>query len=266
MTPQARFRLRLALLRLISIALRLRSRRLQITPGAVRVIIAPHQDDETLGAGGLIARCVEAGNVPFIVFITDGSGSHTRHPTLSPAAITELRRAEARAALAHLGVTEAQIHFLDAPDGRMARLDAAEATTLVARIGGVLATLCPDEVLLPFRRDGSSEHEAIFALFARALVTLPRRPRVLEFPVWCWWSPRLRLRPLLACARVWRLPLNRATYERKLTALALYPSQFEPLPPLTQSSLPAGFIRAFETPEEFFLEYPASDLPDSASA
>lgn len=40
------------------------------------LVLAPHPDDETLGAGALIAQVAAAGCFAGLVYLTDGSGSH----------------------------------------------------------------------------------------------------------------------------------------------------------------------------------------------
>src|SRR5690349_14548383 len=50
------------------------------------VVIAPHQDDETLACGGVIARKRSEGLPVHVIFITDGSASHPGHPRLGPPA------------------------------------------------------------------------------------------------------------------------------------------------------------------------------------
>src|SRR6476646_4617280 len=80
------------------------------------LIVAPHQDDETLGCGGLIALKREQGIPVQVVFITDGAASHTWHPRFKAGEIAPIRKQEALTALAILGVEQTQIHFLDKRD------------------------------------------------------------------------------------------------------------------------------------------------------
>ncbi|HUD95803.1 PIG-L deacetylase family protein, partial [Sphingobium sp.] len=40
------------------------------------LVLAPHPDDETLGAGALIAQTCRSQTFAGLVFLTDGSGSH----------------------------------------------------------------------------------------------------------------------------------------------------------------------------------------------
>ncbi len=237
----------------VTLGLRLRSRRYTPTPGGHCVIIAPHQDDETLGCAGLILAHRKAGLPVSIVYITDGSKSHSRHPLLSPADITTLRHAEAIHAMAHLGVAASSLHFLDAPDGGLPHLSPAEAEALVTRLSKQLRSLQPTELCLPCQADGSSEHVAAFTLTLRALQLAQLTARVLEYPIWARWSPQRLIRPGLTSRRVWGLAFPHAAAIKR-TAIAAYASQTEPTPPWPQPVLPRGFVRCFDAPEEFFFE------------
>ena len=76
------------------------------------LVLAPHPDDETLGAGGLIARLRRAGVPVTIVAITDGENAYADTPHLA-------RHSEcwSRPRLLHrLGVPERMIHRLHLPD------------------------------------------------------------------------------------------------------------------------------------------------------
>ena len=217
------------------------------------LIIAPHQDDCTLGCGGLIFQKRLAGQPVEILYLTDGAASHRDHPHLSPATISKLRKDEARVANNRLGVDSAALRFLDLPDGRLDKLEPSERDDAVKRLAAALRERPPSLVLLPLRHDGSSEHEAGFTLVQDALRLGSLRPRVLEYPVWSRWSPRLLL-PALLQARVHRFDFPGYAHN-KSHALAAYVSQFEPTPPWTRSVLPEGFRPVFEHEHEFFFEY-----------
>src|ERR1700744_6486567 len=63
------------------------------------VVLAPHPDDETLGAGGFIAaQCLDGRDV-LVVAVTDGESAYGYDPNLG-----RLRESEQRNALACLGV------------------------------------------------------------------------------------------------------------------------------------------------------------------
>jgi LmbE family N-acetylglucosaminyl deacetylase len=218
------------------------------------LVIAPHQDDCTLGCGGLIFKTRLAGHPLEILYLTDGAASHPAHPVLTPEELAVRRRAEARLANHRLGVDSAALRFLDLPDGRLDKLAPAERAAAVARLAAAVAERAPAVLLLPWRHDGSSEHQAGFALVAAALRMTALRPRLLEYPVWSRWSPRF-LPPALLGARIRHFDFP-GYAPQKRHALAAYVSQFEPTPPWNKPVLPAGFRSIFETEREFFFEYP----------
>lgn len=245
--------------------LRLRSRLLNLERSIVRAVLAPHPDDETLGCGGLIATLAAAGNAPHVLFLTDGSASHRGHPRLDAAGVAALRAEEAATALGTLGVPRAMIHFLNAPDGRLSRLDAREQSRILGALAGRLGELNPSEVYHPFRHDGSSEHEAAFILLEKTLRSAvwqnaQTAARVLEYPLWSRWSPRFLARFALAGGRIWRLPIH-AVRRRKREAAAAYRSQVEPTPPWLRAVLPEGFVDSFLGSDEYFLETPRPGRP-----
>ena len=89
------------------------------------LVLSPHLDDETLGAGGAIAQAVKNGARVRIVFCTNGDGSGAtiigenfhnlrRHSYVEMA---QMRQREAVRALQQLGVERSDIVFLGYPDG-----------------------------------------------------------------------------------------------------------------------------------------------------
>jgi LmbE family N-acetylglucosaminyl deacetylase len=94
------------------------------------LVISPHCDDETLGAGGTIAAARSRGIPVRVVFLTNGDGSlstqivedaHRPGQLLSRRKsflrMAKTRQREARAALHQLGVKDDDIIFLGYPDG-----------------------------------------------------------------------------------------------------------------------------------------------------
>jgi LmbE family N-acetylglucosaminyl deacetylase len=239
--------------RSVALLLRLRSRDYKFPAHTVALVIAPHQDDGTLGCGGLMLRKRLEGHPVHIVFVTDGSASHLGHPTMTPQAMAAVREREGRAAARHLGVETPAIHFLGASDGTLEHLSPETKAALVEDFRSLLGTIQPDEIFVPYRRDGSSEHEAAFRLFIEALAGAGLRPRIYEYAVWAWWNPLRLLRALFTARRVWRFRFR--GYEGiKIAALECYVSQFEPTPPWDKPVLSPEFVRLFQRPCEFYLE------------
>lgn len=67
--------------------------------GGPVVVVAPHPDDETLGAGGVIARHLQAGDEVTIVALTDGRASRAYQGNLTGDEMAAQRRTELEAAL-----------------------------------------------------------------------------------------------------------------------------------------------------------------------
>ena len=99
------------------------------------LVVAPHPDDDVIGAAGLIRRVVKAGGTVRVVFTTSGDGFPEGVETaegISPlvAHLTprdyetygRLREQEARAALGSLGVKPSALTFLGFPDEGLCEL------------------------------------------------------------------------------------------------------------------------------------------------
>lgn len=140
------------------------------------LVVVPHPDDETFGAGATIARKRAAGTRVDVVVVTDGRLSH-RSSRVTADELAEMRASEARAACRALGVPDGHLHLLGVPEG-----------TLRERRGAVTAALAdlvrvdrPDEILTTSQRDWHDDHREV-ADIVRTL-----GPPVLEFPIW-WWA------------------------------------------------------------------------------
>ncbi len=89
------------------------------------LVLAPHEDDETLGAGGVIQIALQAGMQVKVVMETNGDGSKFgaivdyRNPFPNAAEYVrmgETRQKETLAALALLGISSKDVIFLGYPD------------------------------------------------------------------------------------------------------------------------------------------------------
>lgn len=95
-------------------------------------MVAPHPDDEVLGAGGLMQQVHAAGGAVHVVYLTDGDGYRDGvrledrwKPKLTFVdyrGYGRRRQHEARAALAQLGLGESSVTFLSFPDGGLCKL------------------------------------------------------------------------------------------------------------------------------------------------
>jgi LmbE family N-acetylglucosaminyl deacetylase/SAM-dependent methyltransferase len=207
------------------------------------VVLAAHPDDETLGAGGLIATAARSGLPVQVIIASDGEASHPGSPTHSPAALAAIRRVEAQAAVSALA-TAGELTFLGLPDGALETHRGVIVDVLRERLD-------PSTLLVtPWRADRHPDHEACAA--AAAAAAAARRAPHWQYPIWAWhwaepasadlpWSD-LRLVHLAPAAR-----------EAKRAAVAAYLSQHEALSELSgdEAIVPphvaAHFARDFET-------------------
>ena len=122
-------------------------------PGRPLVVLAAHPDDETLGAGGLIAAVGAAGGDITVIVASDGEGSHPDSPTHRPAQLAARRRAELTEAVRTLA-PRARIQRLGLPDGHLDEHRAAIAAAIdeAAALGAMLVT--------PWWGDGHPDHTA----------------------------------------------------------------------------------------------------------
>lgn len=239
--------------RMVELLLQLRSRDYVLPEQAVALVIAPHQDDGTLGCGGLMLRKRLNKQPVHIAYVTDGSASHPGHPSMPPQALAAVRESEARAASRCIGIEPSAVHFLGARDGTLEHLSSEARAAIIEDFRRLLIAIQPDEVFIPYRRDGSSEHEAVFRLFTETLAGIDTQPRIYEYLVWSWWNPLRLVGPLFTARRTWRFRFrgNEAT---KIAALQCYRSQFEPTPPWPEPVLDHDFVRLFHRPCEFYFE------------
>jgi LmbE family N-acetylglucosaminyl deacetylase len=115
------------------------------------LVVAPHADDEVLGAGGTIARLAEAGHEVFVAIVTVGK---------PPAFSTEtavIAKAEAKSAHNLLGVKET--YWLDKAAARLTEVDNAE---LNGSIDAIVKRVAPQTILAPFVGDIHVDHQLVF--------------------------------------------------------------------------------------------------------
>ena len=175
----------------------LASTELAVPEGLRLLVFAPHPDDETLAAGGLIQRVLASHGTVRVVFITNGDGyvdgvraemHRTKTSTGDFLAYGERRHREALQALTRLGVSATAAVFLGFPDDGIDDLWAGHwserqpykspytqsdrppykeslsrqveyaGIDLEAEIGRIVSEFSPQWVLLPDPRDRHPDH------------------------------------------------------------------------------------------------------------
>jgi len=221
------------------------------------VVVAAHPDDESLGAGGLIATAVQQGIRVDIVSATNGEGSHPDSPTTTPDALAALRSVEALRAAAALGVPADRVHQLGLADGGVGASQDELTTRLVEIVGDGRGAV----VVAPWRRDGHPDHEAA----GRAASAAARRTGadLWEFPIWFWhWglpaeAPWTLLHPFV---------LDEPAVRAKAHAVEAHVTQVQPLSALIgdETLLVPEMLAHFEGSHEHFLRTASADCVDDS--
>lgn len=221
------------------------------------LLVAAHPDDETLGAGGLLAMAAAAGARVDVVVATDGEGSHPDSPTRSPADLALLRAVEVERAVLALA-PGAVLHLLHLGDGSLAGAGEDLLRPLRALAGP--QTL----VVAPWAGDRHPDHEA--AGRAAERVAQEVGARSWSYPVWAWhWAAPGG--PELPWTSAVRLDLPPDVLARKRSALQEHTSQVRPLSPAAGDEvlLPPGVLAHFTRDAEVFLTA-GTDARDSLGA
>ncbi len=222
------------------------------------LVLAPHADDESLGCGGLIALLADRGMAVSVVVVSDGSKSHPGSRAYPPERLRGTREAEARAAVALLGLdpnAEALLTFLRLPDTAVPSPGEPGFDAAVGWLVDRLEARTIETLLSPWRRDPHCDHRATRAIAAAAAVSSSRSIRVLEYPIWAYTSPDLDDLPRWDEVKAWRLEIG-PVLDRKRAAIAAHRSQTTPL----IDDDPAGFtlspevLAFFDRPWEVYLE------------
>jgi LmbE family N-acetylglucosaminyl deacetylase len=190
------------------------ARRITVNSGTNLLVVAPHPDDETLGAGGLMQRVRAAGGRVSVVYLTDGDGypegvrveDRIESPTAKDyRGYGGKREHEARAALDTLQVGHRQATFLSFPDGGLSqlmrrywserrgafrspytRLDRPPKSDIIVphteyrgedlsqELASIIATRRPTLILMPRKEDQHSDHCAAWFFVEDALGDVKR--------------------------------------------------------------------------------------------
>lgn len=134
----------------------------------VALVVAPHADDEILGAGGFIARASQAGWEVGVLFATV---SGYRSAVSGESSTGDERLQEVQAALKMAGAAWFEI-FRRHEDHHL-RLDQVPQTELIAFIESFLSRCRPSVVIVPCRGHYHQDHRALADACVTALRPAP---------------------------------------------------------------------------------------------
>ena len=175
-----------------------------VAPGRV-LVLAPHMDDEVIGAGGTMILHREAGSALGVVFTTD-SGGPAANGHRQRRATTEIRAREARAVADRFGFEILAV--LPHPDGALSLHEPALGRDLAEWI----ESWRPDQIFCPFPADHHRDHQATAAALGAAIARAGWDGQVWCYEVWSTLWPNVEI------------DITRVV-EAKREAISLYASQ-----------------------------------------
>jgi LmbE family N-acetylglucosaminyl deacetylase len=144
------------------------------------LIVAPHADDEAIGAFGLMRLLRRRGARIRVLVVTDGAGSHPDSRKWPRARLVAQRRRETRAMLAGLGIGADAVRFLGLPDGGLAAGGTAVRTVLARAMAQARGH---DLLVVPAADDDHPDHRVV-ASVAMTGMAAGAAGRRLEYLVW----------------------------------------------------------------------------------
>lgn len=182
----------------------------ELPPHRGRVLVlAPHPDDEAAGPGGALAAHSRLGDAIHAAFITSGVHGDLL-PGRAPDEYVDLRRAEAEASAAVLGIGSTE--FWGLPDSCTVTHRDLKAVT--ERLVDLYQRVQPDVIYAPHLGEAHSDHHFVALAAQAALGRWPGAARLLGYEVWS---------PMEAG---WVLEVT-DVYETKRAAVRCYPSQLQ---------------------------------------
>ncbi len=180
------------------------------------VVVAAHPDDESIGAGGLVARAHDRGMSVYVALLTAGEAADTSVTDGSRHALARTRLAEMEQAVGVLA-PGAPVVFLGAQDGHLDACEPDVTAYLTETLGQGGRTL----VAAPWREDPHPDHRS--AGRAAAAAAAASGARLVEFPVRLWLDADAAEAPW---DRMVQLCLTDAERDRKVAAIGAHASQF----------------------------------------
>ena len=199
------------------------------------LVVAPHPDDETLGAGGLIVAQRSRGTEVTVVAVTDGEMAYADAPGLG-----QLRQKEQENALAILGVQADDIVRLRLQDSSLQSSEDCLANALADLVSP------GTDIVAPWRGDFHPDHEACGRAAERVSKIIGATLTSYLFWTWHRGTPQL-----VSDLDLVVMPLSENQLRAKRRALLEHRSQLSW--PGADPILPESLLKPARRPFEVFL-------------
>lgn len=254
-------------------------------PGRRVLVIAPHPDDESLAAAGVIMRCLERKGEVRVVVVT--SGDHflkaarilTGKRRVGPADLAYLARVRERetlSAMRVLGLEKGDVLFLKYPDTRIltywrgykrGAISGGPGAVLEGELIKQVLAFRPTDIYYPSAFDEHPDHRGVSRFVECALNTtgLPVRRHLYlvhydknRWPYFPFFYRHLPLTPPVELSnRTWEVfSLKNSELQRKFQAINCYGSQLKAM---------GGRYLIYARPEELFLEEGSQGVVDGVA-
>ncbi|MEE4207822.1 MAG: PIG-L family deacetylase [Parvularcula sp.] len=128
------------------------------------IVVAPHPDDETIAAFGLISMLRKHQTKVHVIVVTDGAASHRQSNAWPKTKLIERRQLETAAAMKLAGLDQANLSFLGLDDGGLQDLSAKDHKTIVRAVAQKREV---DLLVVPDLSDAHPDHQAIGRVLQR---------------------------------------------------------------------------------------------------
>jgi len=154
-------------------------------PAGQRImVLAPHMDDEVIGCGGTLRKCVLSGKDVTVVYLTDGRQGDRYPPNIGPhellqrqQKIIEIRKDEARQACEVLGINT--MHFLDGEDQRL-----HSTPKMRGALSKILTDFQPDTLFVPFFLENHPDHRETARILVETTMEMSLNCECYAYEVW----------------------------------------------------------------------------------
>ncbi|MHC4993433.1 MAG: PIG-L deacetylase family protein [Planctomycetota bacterium] len=231
------------------------------------LVVAPHPDDEVLGAGGLIALKRTRGAVVHVLYLTDGEAA-LRDFGADPDDVARRRRVLGEKACATLGVEVGCLHRLHLPDGAVPSPESACFGYAVGSVRQIIERYGIHEVYCTHPADGWNDHTHAAAI-ARAAVggadEQDGQPVTLhDYPVWSWFSLDTPGVVRMGWGRAHQINIDPVAHQKQ-HAIRQYLGAVDPVSKKPYCGvLPDDLLRAMNWTHELFFRVPDEELAAAA--
>lgn len=153
--------------------------RLRIGTPRCLVVVAPHADDETIGAHALMTRLRRRGVEARVLVVTDGHASHRGSIAWPRPRLVRERQRETRRVVRRIGIGAGDVTFLGLPDGGLASMPARVARGIAAALHRAPR---PMLIVAPAADDDHPDHRIVAAGVAAARMAHTRHLSYLVWP------------------------------------------------------------------------------------